>query len=69
MPKGSTIKVTAHFDNSKGNKLNPDPNKDVRRGLQTDDEMMNGHLNFTVDEESVTRRASTTPAPQRPDKQ
>ena len=49
MPKGSKIDVIAHFDNSTGNKLNPDPSKPVRFGQQTWDEMMNGFFDYTVD--------------------
>lgn len=55
LPKGSKMLVTAHFDNSANNKLNPDPNIDVRRGLQTTDEMMNGHCNMTVDSWAASR--------------
>ena len=34
-PKGTEIEVIAHYDNSPGNKFNPDPAKDVRWGDQT----------------------------------
>ncbi len=49
VPKGSKLLVDAHFDNSAANKLNPDPNVDVPRGLYTTNEMMNGHVNMSVD--------------------
>jgi hypothetical protein len=42
LPKGTTIEVVAHFDNSPQNKFNPDPTKDVRWGDQTFEEMMIG---------------------------
>jgi mono/diheme cytochrome c family protein len=42
LPKGTKIEVIAHFDNSTGNKFNPDPSKDVRWGDQTWEEMMIG---------------------------
>jgi mono/diheme cytochrome c family protein len=42
LPKGTTIEVVAHFDNSPQNKFNPDPTKDVRWGDQTWEEMMIG---------------------------
>ena len=42
LPKGTTIEVIAHFDNSTANKFNPDPTKDVRWGDQTWEEMMIG---------------------------
>lgn len=42
LPQGSKLICTAHFDNSAGNLSNPDPNKSVRWGEQTWDEMMFG---------------------------
>jgi hypothetical protein len=39
MPAGSRIVSTAWYDNSKGNKDNPDPSKEVRWGDQTWEEM------------------------------
>jgi peroxiredoxin len=44
IPRGSKVTVTALFDNSTGNKANPDPNKSVKWGPQTVDEMMIGYL-------------------------
>ncbi|MCI0485109.1 MAG: cytochrome c, partial [Blastocatellia bacterium] len=44
IPKGTKIIVTAHFDNSKKNKYNPDPTKDIRWGDPTYDEMMIGWM-------------------------
>ena len=44
LPRGTTIKVTAVFDNSAGNPANPDPTKNVRWGQQTYDEMMIGYM-------------------------
>jgi len=44
LPRGTTIKITAVFDNSAGNPANPDPNKTVRWGQQTYDEMMIGYM-------------------------
>jgi hypothetical protein len=46
LPKGTTIHCTAHFDNSKANKANPDPTKDVTWGDQTFEEMMIGFVDF-----------------------
>jgi len=40
LPKGTDIEVIAHFDNSLGNKDNPDPAQEVRWGDQTWEEMM-----------------------------
>lgn len=48
LPRGTTLKITAVFDNSSGNKANPDPNKRVRWGQQTQDEMMIGYVEHFV---------------------
>jgi hypothetical protein len=44
IPRGTTLKITAVYDNSPGNKANPDPTKTVRWGQQTYDEMMIGYI-------------------------
>lgn len=44
IPRGSKISITAVYDNSAGNKANPDPSKEVRWGQQTYDEMMIGYI-------------------------
>lgn len=49
LPKGTKIECTAHYDNSAGNKFNPDPSKEVRWGDQTWEEMMIGWLSYYVD--------------------
>jgi mono/diheme cytochrome c family protein len=49
LPKGTKVIVTAHFDNSKKNKYNPDAAKDVRWGDPTYDEMMIGWMEFLID--------------------
>jgi peroxiredoxin/mono/diheme cytochrome c family protein len=46
LPRGSTVKTTAVFDNSPGNKANPDPTKTVKWGQQTYDEMMIGYFEY-----------------------
>jgi hypothetical protein len=43
MPKGSTLKVVMHYDNSAANRYNPDPTATVRWGEQTWEEMMLGY--------------------------
>ncbi len=45
-PRGSTVKITAVYDNSAANKANPDPTKTVRWGQQTSDEMMIGYIEY-----------------------
>ncbi|MCI0463100.1 MAG: redoxin domain-containing protein [Gemmataceae bacterium] len=42
MPKGTRLECIAHFDNSKGNRNNPDPTRPVVWGDQTWEEMMIG---------------------------
>jgi mono/diheme cytochrome c family protein len=48
IPKGSTMTVTAVYNNSAENKANPDPKKWVKWGSQTFDEMMIGYLEYFV---------------------
>jgi hypothetical protein len=48
LPAGTRIECTAHFDNSKDNRNNPDPTKDVRWGDQTWEEMMIGFVDYVV---------------------
>ncbi|MHB1422357.1 MAG: redoxin family protein [Gemmataceae bacterium] len=47
IPKGTRLHAVAHWDNSRNNPYNPDPNKEVRFGLQTWEEMMVGWCVFT----------------------
>jgi hypothetical protein len=49
LPAGTRIEVIAHFDNSPGNKFNPDPTQEVRWGDQTWEEMMIGFWGTVVD--------------------
>jgi hypothetical protein len=49
IPKGTKIECTAHYDNSAGNKYNPDPTKVVKWGDQTWEEMMIGWLSYYND--------------------
>ena len=51
IPAGSRIECTAYFDNSATNKANPDPDRTVRWGDQTWDEMMIGYLNYVRQDE------------------
>jgi hypothetical protein len=55
MPKGSTLKVIAHYDNSTANRFNPDPTQTVRWGDQTWEEMLIGYFG-TIDELPAPRR-------------
>jgi hypothetical protein len=57
MPKGSTLKVTMHYDNSRGNRFNPDPTATVRWGEQTWEEMMLGYYGTIELPGSTTTRS------------
>jgi hypothetical protein len=46
LPAGTRIECTAHFDNSTQNPNNPDPQKTVRWGEQTWEEMMIGFVDY-----------------------
>jgi Ca2+-binding EF-hand superfamily protein/mono/diheme cytochrome c family protein len=61
IPRGSTVKITAVYDNSPGNRANPDPTKTVKWGSQTVDEMMIGYFEYFVPFSS-RETASVTPA-------
>ncbi len=52
-PKGTTIKAMAWYDNSDKNLANPDPNRTVRWGQQTSDEMMIGYVEYHMENGSM----------------
>jgi hypothetical protein len=56
LPKGSKLRVTAHFDNSTANRSNPDAAATVRWGDQTWEEMMIGFITYTADSPLTTAR-------------
>jgi hypothetical protein len=49
VPKGSTLRVDAHFDNSPNNKSNPNPDRTVYFGEMTWEEMMTPFFGVVVD--------------------
>jgi hypothetical protein len=51
IPKGSTMRTTAHYDNSEANVYNPDPSATVTYGDQTWEEMMFGWYSTIVPRE------------------
>jgi len=59
LPKGTTLRVTAWYDNTRDNKNNPDPNQWVGYGDRTVDEMGHAWINVTymTDEEFATEVA------------
>ncbi len=63
MPKGSILRVTAHYDNSAANRYNPDPSAAVRWGNQTWEEMLIGYYG-TIDAPASNERTSSTGADQ-----
>jgi hypothetical protein len=58
-PKGTIIKVSAYYDNTKANKSNPDPDQWVGYGDRTVDEMAHAWMNvvYLTDEEYQERVA------------
>ena len=67
LPKGTLLHLIAWYDNTRGNKSNPDPDQWVGWGDRTIDEMGHAWLNITYfgDEEfkaEVARRNSSRPA-------
>jgi len=48
VPKGTVMRVYAHFDNSLNNKFNPNPNRTVYYGTMTWEEMMNPFYSVVV---------------------
>lgn len=50
IPKGSKIIVEGIYDNTYQNPFNPDPEKEVRFGIQSTDEMLIGFFNYTLDD-------------------
>jgi len=59
LPGGTTINVTAYYDNSANNPLNPNsPPQNVSWGDRTVDEMCLVFIGFTVDAENLDKQAS-----------
>jgi len=46
VPKGTTLRFTVWYDNSRANPANPDPTATVKWGPQTTDEMLLGYLDY-----------------------
>ncbi len=53
IPAGTELQAIAHFDNSKFNPYNPDPNYTVPYGDQSYDEMFNGFIFYVHDEDQL----------------
>jgi hypothetical protein len=61
-PAGSTIKVIGQYDNSAGNRRNPDPTSDVAWGEQSSNEMFNGFLDLSIDRFDLSTATSESRA-------
>jgi thiol-disulfide isomerase/thioredoxin len=59
--KGSKLRYTAWYDNSKNNPANPNPNATVFFGPQTFDEMMLGYLDYYVPTEGIAGNGMNRP--------
>jgi hypothetical protein len=67
LPPGTKVKTVAHYDNSRANKFNPDPTKDVRYGPQSWDEMHVTFVGILIDAKANPARTfGTARAPVRP---
>src|SRR6185295_10684271 len=60
LPKGTKLRVDAHFDNSAAKRGNPDPTVDVFGGTQTWEEMMNPWFGVIVDKNFTGSIATTS---------
>lgn len=64
LPKGSRLYAVAHWDNSKNNPYNPAPEKPVRFGLQTWDEMMVGWVAYVWERPETAAELAKQPLTQ-----
>lgn len=64
VPKGARLHAVAHWDNSRNNPLNPAPEKPVRFGLQTWDEMMVGWVTYIWERPEVAQELAKNPPSQ-----
>jgi peroxiredoxin len=64
VPKGGRIHAVAHWDNSRNNPYNPAPDKEVRFGLQTWDEMMVGWVAYVWERPETVEELAKQPVNQ-----
>jgi peroxiredoxin len=55
LPAGTTLRCVAHYDNSKNNPANPDPDATVVAGKQSWEEMFNGYYDIALADQDLTR--------------
>ena len=53
------MRVTAHYDNSRGNRGNPTPEKEVIWGDQSWQEMFTPFVDLTIEDEVVSQTSQT----------
>ena len=63
VPKDTQVNVIAHWDNSAGNPLNPDPTATVRWGDQSWDEMLVPFVGVLVDRDADPAKVLRRPSP------
>jgi hypothetical protein len=63
LPKGTEITATAWYDNSPGNKYNPDPKLDVYWGDQSWEEMLAGFADLVIPVSMNPERIAKPPKP------
>jgi len=58
LPKGTTLRCIAHYDNSAANPANPNPSVAVRTGPLSEDEMFNGYYDVAPAEPEYPTRST-----------
>jgi mono/diheme cytochrome c family protein len=61
VPKGTKLRVDAHYDNSVNNKFNPNPNRTVYYGQMTWEEMMSPFFGVVVDRGTDVKKLIDSP--------
>jgi hypothetical protein len=61
VPKGTKLRVDAHYDNSANNRFNPNPNKTVYYGEMTWEEMMSPFFGVVIDRNANGSKLITSP--------
>jgi hypothetical protein len=61
VPKGTKLRVVAHYDNSANNRFNPNPNKTVYYGQMTWEEMMSPFFGVIVKKDADASKVITSP--------
>jgi hypothetical protein len=58
LPAGSRITAVAHYDNSINNRFNPAPQNEVYWSDQSWDEMFVPYMEYTIDDQDLSRKGS-----------